>query len=439
MSLAIFSGDNSGVQTKILEEKTNDKTYQELLNLPVVVNNSGVTAVDHRKSRTHKGDSPSTILSTNLHLISFPTQIGEVDPKGSFKLRGKDITSLCDQYSFPQVAYLAYYGKTLPLDNTKLAQYQQEIIKAMNLNEEVIELIDLGLKKNVPPIEILASTINFAGSNLTKFDTEDSIINKIDTNAPKLIGLVLSITAYIFRKSQGFNYVPPNNTKDVVENFVEMMYKDTEKINTKEKKDFIYQLMNKLLILRAEHGLAPSSFTARTVASTHASPSAGLAAAINSISGALHGDKTKKVIDVLNTIKSNSNIDDIWNNLSEPQKVAMGIGHTKYKSTDPRTTIYKQLCQEIFTHEDLLSSDKIKEKVELAKKLETKASQCNSLVNAHFYSSIIYEALDIPQDLKILMFPAGRVAGILAHMKEQLSYAGHIKDRPIRPGEFYLN
>ena len=108
----------------------------------------------------------------------------------------------------------------------------------------------------------------------------------------------------------------------------------------------------------------------------------------------------------------------------------MGFGHREYKVKDPRANILQTLAEELF---DRFGKD---EMYEVAKKLEEEAiPQLGSkgiFPNVDFYSGLVYRKLGIPRDLFTPIFAISRVAGWLAHWREQLS-----ANRIFRPSQIY--
>ena len=70
--------------------------------------------------------------------------------------------------------------------------------------------------------------------------------------------------------------------------------------------------------------------------------------------------------------------------------------------------------------------------IELEKVVEEKLGQKGIFANVDFYSGLVYRKLGIPSDLFTPVFGIARVAGWLAHWKEQLGV-----NRIFRPTQIY--
>ena len=108
----------------------------------------------------------------------------------------------------------------------------------------------------------------------------------------------------------------------------------------------------------------------------------------------------------------------------------MGFGHREYKVKDPRAIILQKLAEELF---DRFGKD---EMYEIAKKLEEEAIPSlgprGIYPNVDYYSGLVYRKLGIPRDLFTPIFAISRVAGWLAHWREQLG-----ANRIFRPSQIY--
>jgi citrate synthase len=103
----------------------------------------------------------------------------------------------------------------------------------------------------------------------------------------------------------------------------------------------------------------------------------------------------------------------------ETKSKIMGFGHRVYKVKDPRATILQSLAEELF---DKFGSDEYYDiAIALEKAVEEKLGHKGIYPNVDFYSGLVYRKLGIPTDLFTPIFAMARVAGWLAHWKEQLN------------------
>ena len=108
----------------------------------------------------------------------------------------------------------------------------------------------------------------------------------------------------------------------------------------------------------------------------------------------------------------------------------MGFGHRVYKVKDPRATILQNLAEQLF---EKFGRDYYYDiAVELERAVEEKLGHKGIYPNVDFYSGLVYRKLGIPTDLFTPVFAIARVAGWLAHWKEQLA-----ENRIFRPTQIY--
>ena len=98
----------------------------------------------------------------------------------------------------------------------------------------------------------------------------------------------------------------------------------------------------------------------------------------------------------------------------------MGFGHRVYKNFDPRATIIKKACDDVF------EVTGVNPLLEIAMELEKIALEDEYFVsrklypNVDFYSGLIYEALTLPPSMFTVMFAIPRTSGWMAQWKEMV-------------------
>ena len=100
-------------------------------------------------------------------------------------------------------------------------------------------------------------------------------------------------------------------------------------------------------ICTAEHGLNPSTFTARVVASTGADCGAALSSAVGALSGPLHGGAPAYVKPMLEEVSAMGDAERwVQERLASGQRI-MGFGHRVYRAEDPRSRLLKSVAKEL--------------------------------------------------------------------------------------------
>ena len=135
------------------------------------------------------------------------------------------------------------------------------------------------------------------------------------------------VTAH-HRLRTGNDPVAPNDELDHAANFLYML-KGTEPDPLDSR------LIDKDLVLHAEHGANASTFVARVAASTRADFYAALAAAIATLKGPRHGGAAEGAMRMAEEIGSAENAEKYVNDKLEARERIMGFGHAVYKDVDP--------------------------------------------------------------------------------------------------------
>jgi citrate synthase len=164
---------------------------------------------------------------------------------------------------------------------------------------------------------------------------------------------------------------------------------------------------------------------------TYSAVNAGIAA----LYGPLHGGANEAVLVMLREIGSSDNVSDFMDKVKSREALLMGFGHRVYKNYDPRATIIKGACDDVF------EVTGVNPLLEVAVALEATALADDFFIqrklypNVDFYSGLIYEALGIPTEMFTVMFAIGRAPGWVAQWLEMIQD----KDQKIsRPRQIYI-
>lgn len=186
----------------------------------------------------------------------------------------------------------------------------------------------------------------------------------------------------------------------------------------------------------SDHGLNASTFAARVVASTRAGLTSAVVAGLSALKGPLHGGAPGPVIDMLDDIGEASNAEAWLEAALDRGDRLMGFGHRVYRVRDPRADALKHVV-----HALARSSNLTPGRLDLAEQVESaalavlaKRKPGRSLqTNVELYTALLLEALAFPPDVFTCVFAMGRVAGWIAHAREQLAGG-----RLVRPQSRYV-
>ena len=176
------------------------------------------------------------------------------------------------------------------------------------------------------------------------------------------------------------------------------------------------------LVTVCDHGLNASTFAARVVASTRAGLTSAVLAGLSALKGPLHGGAPGPVIEMLDAIGTPANARPWLEKALARGDRLMGFGHRIYRVRDPRADALKTAVRKLASASSALPGrHAIAEAVE---PLDT---------NVEFYTALLLKALGLPPSSFTCVFAMGRVAGWIAHAREQLAGG-----RLIRPQSVYV-
>jgi citrate synthase len=172
-------------------------------------------------------------------------------------------------------------------------------------------------------------------------------------------------------------------------------------------------IVRRALVLMADHELNPSSFAARVAASTGASLAASAMAGYATLTGPYHGEAAARALDFLTQAHTLGPVGAVAAVLERAQTLP-GIGHRIYPDGDPRA---QALLVALRPHPILT------EAISLAE--TTWAGRAN--IDMALAAMTIQ--LKLPKTAPFTLFAVARMAGWLAHAREQALSGGAIRPR----------
>ncbi len=400
----------------------NGKSYE----LPIIIGSEGDKAIDI--SRLLQQTGYITLDTGYKNTGSCTSTITYLDgQEGILRYRGYAIEELAEKCSFVEVAYLLIHNK-LP-NRQELEEFKGLLERFALLHEDMIHFFD-HFPPNAPPMSILSVMVN-ALCNYYPEMSDDPLKN-IDLTATRLISKIRTIAAFSYKKNLGHPLVYPRYDLCYCGNFLNMMFDKPVRPYTVRPE--IVAVLNKLLILHADHEQNCSTSAVRLVGSAGVNLYASISAGINALWGPLHGGANEAVIDLLELIYADDCNYEKYiakaKDKNDPFRLS-GFGHRVYRTYDPRGTIIKKAC------DDLLATLNVSDPLlDIAKKLEEIALkdeyfiERNLYPNVDFYSGIIYRAIGIPTNMFTVMFALGRLPGWIAQWKEMREDQGTKIGRP---------
>ena len=232
----------------------------------------------------------------------------------------------------------------------------------------------------------------------------------------RMIAKMPTLGAWSFRHAQGKPYVYPDNDLGYTANFLSMLFKMSEQKFEADPR--LVKALDVLFILHADHEQNCSTNAVRSVGSSQVDPYSAVAAGVGALFGPLHGGANEAVLRMLRRIGSMENIPSFIEGVKNGNERLMGFGHRVYKNYDPRATIIKKACDDVF------EVTGVNPLLEIAQELEKIALNDEYFVkrklypNVDFYFGLIYEAFQFPPEMFTVLFAIGRTPGWLAQWLE---------------------
>jgi citrate synthase len=177
------------------------------------------------------------------------------------------------------------------------------------------------------------------------------------------------------------------------------------------------KILQRTLVLLADHELNASTFAARVAVSTGASLAAGVLAGLATLTGPLHGGAAAGVWELVETARSQGAESAVRDRLGQGRPMA-GFGHPLYPAGDPRAV---SLLQSLVLPAEYVA---VRDAVE---------HWVGERPNIDFALAAMTRTHRLPKDAPLILFALARCVGWLAHELEQVA-TGHL----IRPRARYV-
>jgi citrate synthase len=183
------------------------------------------------------------------------------------------------------------------------------------------------------------------------------------------------------------------------------------------------ELLRRCLVLIADHELNPSTFVARCIASTGATPYAAVVGALSALSGRLHGRETARAEGLLHELSEGGDPMAVMAGRLARGERLPGFGQPLYPDGDPRAVAILGALTQVAPETHALAE----------KAAQTGLRLTGRRPNVDFALAAATLGLGLPRDSALAIFIIGRTVGWIAHAIEQYE-----SDLLIRPRARYL-
>jgi citrate synthase len=257
------------------------------------------------------------------------------------------------------------------------------------------------------PIDVLRTAV----SALSAFDpqTSDNSREAVIRKGIRLTSQVPMIVAAHARLREGFEPIAANKELNHAANLLWMLKGATPSVDAA-------QLIDRDLVLHAEHGSNASSFAARVVTGTEANLHAAITAAIAALSGPAHGGAAEDVMKMAEEIGDPARAADYVRDKRKAGEAVTGFGHRVYRAEDPRARHMRAGVERLSKE---MGQPRWYEILQAVVKAMAPYARHGVNVNVDFYSGVVYHLLGIKRDLFVPIFAIGRVPGWVLQVLEQ--------------------
>lgn len=343
-------------------------------------------------------------------VVADESRICKIDgTKGKLYYRGYSIEDLAAYSNYEEVCYMLLYEK-LPIA-AELKDFSQRMRESRPLVPPVLDMIR-SFPASAHPMELLQSSVSYLSGYVKHRIEHSATCNCRDTlsQVSQLAGVVAAYGRYRENKE----YVAPRMDLSHGANFLYMLHGT-------EPEPLEGEIMDKCLLIHAEHDFNASTFAARVVASTLSTCYCSISSAIGALYGSLHGGANQRVIEMAEEIGDKNNVAAWMEKALAQKRKVMGMGHREYKAKDPRANIIQNYLVQLSEKKQDFRYYEILQEVEKVFRGIMETAGKPIYPNVDFYSGAVYRLLGIPAILFTPIFAIGRVAGWLAHILEQRS------------------
>ncbi|KKZ13979.1 MAG: citrate synthase [Candidatus Synechococcus spongiarum 15L] len=337
---------------------------------------------------------------------------------GSLLYRGYAIEDLVRHSNFLETAHLLIWGELPPVED--LRTFEHDVYTHRRIKFRIRDVMKC-FPESGHPMDALQASAAALGLFYSRRVLDNPLY--VRQAVVRLVAKIPTMVAAFQLIRKGLDPIRPRDDLSYAANFLYML-------SEQEPEPLAARVLDACLILHAEHSLNASTFSARVTASTLTDPYAVVASAVGTLAGPLHGGANEDVLDMLDAIGSPDRVEPFLDQcLARKQRIA-GFGHRVYRVKDPRARILQELAEKLFA---CYGSDATYDLARLLEqKVEERLAGKGVYANVDFYSGLVYRRLGIPTDLFTPVFAVARVAGWLAHWKEQLG-----ANRIFRPSQIY--
>ena len=299
---------------------------------------------------------------------------------------------------FEETAYLLWHGQ---LPNCAQLETFRARLSSWSLPGCTQSLIEAAVRAEQKPIDVLRLALDSL-----RFEGAEADV--------ALVGATPVIVAATWRLMAQKSAIQPEPGLRLAENFLYMLSGRRPTAAMARALDTYFNAM-------VDHGMNASTFTARVITPTRSDRKSAVSGALGALKGPLHGGAPEPALAMLRQIGVPDRAESCLRNALDRGERLMGFGHREYKVRDPRAAILARAAEKLCVAKGdtgLFDLARFVES-EAVRLLEEYKPGRHLFANAEFYTAVLLSELGIPSELFSCTFAATRMAGWIAHCREQ--------------------
>jgi citrate synthase len=294
----------------------------------------------------------------------------------------------------------------------ELTSFKQQLAAHRALPQATLNLLQAAARRTVPTMDALRMAIASLDLDLAPEQLEIGLVARTPT-----------IIAAYGRLRQGQEPLPPHPDLDHAANYLYMLHgQPPSPAQVRGLETYLNTV--------SDHGLNASTFTARIIVSTDSDVVSAVTGAIGALKGPKHGGAPGPALDMVFEIGTAEQAEPYLRAKLDKGERLMGFGHRVYKVRDPRAVVLSEAAANLYRAGGDMALYQLAQQVEetAVRLLAEYKPGRNLQTNVEFYTALLLHGLGLPTDLFTPTFALGRMAGWIAHCREQQA-----SNRLIRP------
>lgn len=355
-------------------------------------------------------------------VVAATTVLSSIDgERGELLIAGIPVEELAPHATFEEAIHLLWRGE-LP-NRAALADLQSRLASRRALPEGAVELLARAARAGASPMAALGLALG-----LVRLEGDHRPGQWNADIAERLVAVVPGLVAAYWRLRRGES---PVAAPAEASHAAAFLWSLEGAAPTAER----VRALDTYLVTVIDHGMNASTFTARVIASTHSDLVSAAIGALGALDGPLHGGAPGPALDMVFEIGSADRAEPELRRRILAGERLMGFGHRVYKTRDPRAEVLAAAAQR------LAHGGESRELYALAREVEQVAQRLLAelkpgrrlYTNVEFYTALVLHGAGLRQELFTPLFAASRMAGWMAHCREQLA-----EGRLLRPDSVFV-